>query len=171
MGFEIPFGLSICPRIRAEEDRLTASTSWIQRILMLGLSQRQVVVDRQEQTVTLRQRTAWFFSSVDQIPFAQIAGVTYGYEDEHPFASMFGTHDSVDRYVVGLRVYGREELRLFSFVGEGYVTNNGPLPDWWHWEEYAFDLSGSQARESKVFVQLLAQMMGVTILPSTLTSG
>lgn len=169
MVFETPL-IAVCPRIRAEEDRLTATTSWLFSILTLGLSLRRVVVDRHLQTVIVQQRTAWLFFREQEIPFAQIAAVTYGYEDEHPFALTPGTHDGVDRYLAGLRVFGQDEVRLFSFVGEGTVTNNGPLPDWWYWEEYVVDFTGSQARESRLFVQLLSQMIGVTLEPSTLTS-
>jgi len=169
MALEIPHLLSLSPRIRADESRLMASTPWILRILTLGLWLRLVIVDRSSQTVTLRRRVAWLFLQTEVIPFDQIAGVTYGYEDEHPFAGLFGAHDSLDHYLVGLRVFGREEMRLFSFLGEGMFTNNGPLPDWWYWDEYLADFTGAQARESRLFVQLLSQMIGVTILPSTLS--
>jgi hypothetical protein len=169
MALEIPQLLSLGPRIRAEESRLIASTPWILRILNLGLWQRHVIVDRSSQTVTLHRRVAWLFLRTEDIPFNQIAAVTYGYEDHHPFGGWVGIHDSWDHYVVGLRVYGREEVKLFSFLGEGMVTNNSPLPDWWYWDEFRMDLTGTQACESRVFVQLLSQMMDVTITPSTLS--
>jgi hypothetical protein len=64
---------------------------------------------------------------------------------------------------------GGEEVRLFYFVGDGAFQNDSPLPDWWYWEDYALDRVGSQDRESRMFVQLLSQIIGVAILPSTLT--
>lgn len=169
MAYESRFAFSICPRIKAEEDRLTASTSWFACLLTLGLLWRQVVVDRPSRTVTIDQRTAWLFHQKRHFSFAGIASVTYGYEDANPFAFLFHTHDAIDRYVVGLRVFGKDEVRLFSFIGEGVFTNNGPLPDWWYWDEYVLDFSGTQGRESKLFVQLLSKLIGVTITPSTLT--
>ena len=169
MAYESSFAISVCPRIKADENRLTASTSWLVRIFGLGLLWRQIIVDRGSQTVTVEQRTAWFFQRTHILSFGQIAAVTYGYEDVNPLAIFSSTHDAVDRYVVGLRVVGRDEVRLFSFLGDGVFTNDGPLPDWWYWDDYAADFTGKQARESKLFVQLLSKLIGVTIMPSTLT--
>ena len=44
-------------------------------------------------------------------------------------------------------------------------ADNGPLPDWLYWNEYTFDLSGSQDKESRMFVDLLSKMIGVTVVP------
>ena len=38
-----------------------------------------------------------------------------------------------------------------------------------NWDEYAMDFAGSQERESRAFVQLLSKLIGVSIMPSTLT--
>lgn len=140
------------------------------RVLTLGLLLRRVVVDRESQTIHIERRTCWLFHSARRLPFGRVAAVTYGYEDVHPFAGIASTHDAVDRYIVGLRVAGEEELRLFYFLGDGVFTNDGPLPDWWYWDEYVTDFSGTQERESRLFVQLLSKLIGVTIVPSTLTS-
>ena len=101
--------------------------------------------------------------------FARIVGVTYGYEDVNPFSSLGLVHDAFDRFIIGLRVVGRDEVKLFSFFGDGVFTNNGPLPDWWYWKEIAVDFAGTQERESRLFAQLISRLIGVTILPSTLT--
>jgi len=146
-----------------------ASTSWLVRILSLGFWWRQVVVDRQARTVSIEQRTAWFFRRQEVFSFAQVAAVTYGYEDVNPFAGFSVTHDAVDRYVVGIQIIGSDEVGLFYFLGDGVFTNDGPLPDWWYWDDYYTDFTGTQASESRLFVQLLSQMIGVTITPSTLT--
>jgi len=34
-----------------------------------------------------------------------------------------------------------------------------------YWEDFAFDLSGTQERESKAFVELVCKMIGVTVVP------
>ncbi|MBL9166709.1 MAG: hypothetical protein JNN07_03140 [Verrucomicrobiales bacterium] len=161
--------ISVCPQIQAEGDKLTASTSGFIRILNLGSFSRRVVVDRVARTVTVAQRSAWLLQRERVLSFAEIAAVTYGYDDANPFSVFSTTHDSVDRYVVGLLLVGGEEVRLFSFVGDGSFTNEGPLPDWWYWEEYVLDRTGSQERESRLFVQLLSKMIGVTIAPSSQT--
>ena len=169
MSFETSL-LSFVPRITADENRLIAATSLPFRIATLGLSIRQVTIDRQLQLVTIGDRRAWVWHRRSTFHFREIEAVTYGYDDVSLSAVLQAAHDSVDRFVVGLKPYGRDEVLLFYFVGDGTFTNDGPLPDWWYWEEYATDWSGTQQRESLLFVQLLGKMIGVTTAPSTLTS-
>lgn len=159
---------SVCPSIEADEGHLRASTSWWVRLLSLGSFNRRLVVNREEQTVTFERKVAWFFRRMVSFTFRQIAAVTYGYEDLHPLAWATPSHDGIDRFVVGLKIWGQEEIALFSFVGEGSFTNNGPLPDWWYWKEYLMDFTGSQEGESRLFVVLLSKLIGVRIEPSTL---
>jgi hypothetical protein len=137
--------------------------------LNLGFGSRRVVIDRAAQTVRFTRRTAWFYRRTESIEFRRITAVTYGYEDLNPLAFLGGAHDAIDRYVVGLKLIGADEIRLFSFVGDGVFSNDGPLPDWWYWEEIAMDFAGPQERESRVFVILLSKLIGVTIAPSGLT--
>ncbi|HWY88736.1 MAG TPA: hypothetical protein VNX28_18640, partial [Gemmataceae bacterium] len=58
-------------------------------------------------------------------------------------------------FSVGLRLYGGGERHLFYFFGDGTFTNTGPWPDWIYWEDFAFDMSGTQERESKAFVEVV----------------
>lgn len=71
----------------------------------------------------------------------------------------------MDLVSVGLRLNTREEVHLFSFVGEGSFVNEGIFPDWLHWNEYLFDMKGTQERESRAFVELLCRMLGVSVQP------
>src|SRR6185295_9143682 len=103
----------------------------------------------------------WFFSQSRSVPFRHIAAVTYGYEDVAPWATFTSSHNSVDLFVVGLLLANREEVSLFRFLGDGTFTNDGPLPDWWYWKEFAFDVTGSQERESYFFVQALRNILEV----------
>ena len=77
-------------------------------------------------------------------------------------------HDSFDWFTVGLRLKGDSEFRLFNFIGDGTFGNTGPFPDWLYWDEFAFDFSGSQDKESRVFVDLLSKMIGVKVVPPRL---
>ncbi len=54
---------------------------------------------------------------------------------------------------------------MFNFSGEGTFANHGPWPDWIYWDEFAFDLSGSQESESRTFVDLLSKMLRVPVVP------
>ena len=53
---------------------------------------------------------------------------------------------------------------LFNFIGEGTFANNG-LSDWLYWEQFTFDIGGSQERESRVFVDVLSKMIGASVVP------
>jgi hypothetical protein len=153
----------------ARGETLTASTSLVAICLTLGFCSRRVVIDRATKTVHITRRTAWFFMRTETIEFRRVAAVTYGYEDMSPLAFLGGAHDAVDKFVVGLKLIGADEMRLFSFIGDGVFTNDGPLPDCWYWEEIAMDFAGPQERESRMFVTLLSKLIGVTIAPSGLT--
>ena len=142
-----------------------ARTAWQLLLVTLGCLYREVAVDLKRSEVILRRRYLWFFSRRRRIRFGAIEAVTYGYQD-WGISSWSWAHDSTDVYVVGLRLHGDEEVRLFHFVGDGTFTNESPLPDWMYWEEYLYDVSGTQDRESRVFVELLAKMIGVSVVPA-----
>jgi hypothetical protein len=169
MAIESALAFSICPQIVADEQTLTASTSLVTSCLAFGFGSRRVVIDRAARTVSIRRRTAWFYTRTQLIEFRRIAAATYGYQDLSPLAFLGGAHDAVDRFVVGLKLVGADEVRLFSFIGDGVFSNDGPLPDWWYWEDILMDFAGPQERESRIFVTLLSKLIGVTIAPSTLT--
>jgi hypothetical protein len=157
--------LSVCPRVHKDHGRLIAQTAWRVRLLFLGCLYREVTVDPKAEEVILRRRYFWLLSSRRRIRFRDIEAVTYSYQDWAAGASWSWAHDSVDLYSVGLHLRGGEELRLFYFYGDGTFTNDGPLPDWLYWEEYLCDMSGTQQKESRAFVELLRKMIGVTVVP------
>jgi hypothetical protein len=67
---------------------------------------------------------------------------------------------------VGLRLQDDKFIHLFFFFGDGTFTNDGPLPDWLYWDDYLFDFTGTQEKESRGFVELLRKMIGVHVEPS-----
>src|SRR5438477_5256425 len=129
---------SVCPRVSKSRGRLVARTAWQLLLVTLGCLYREVVIDLKRSEVILRRRYLWLFSRRRRIRFGAIEAVTYGYQD-WGISSWSWAHDSTDIYVVGLRLHGDEEVRLFHFVGDGTFTNEGPLPDWMYWEEYLYD--------------------------------
>ena len=157
---------SFCPRLRKTQGKLVAATAWRLRILTLGWLYRKVVVDPQAQELTIYRRYFWAFPRCRRVPFGAVEAVTYGYQDWAPGASLSWAHDSVDLYSVGLRLHGGEELHLFYFYGDGTFSNEGPLPDWLYWDDYLLDISGTQERESRAFVELLRKMIGVSVVPA-----
>jgi hypothetical protein len=155
--------LSMCPRLRKVEDQLVATTAWRLRLMTLGWLYRKVTVDPEEKVVTIYRRYFWLFSRRRRIPFKHIEAVAYGYKDMAVGASWTWAHDSVDLFAVGLRLQGGEEVHLFYFYGDGTFTNDGPLPDWVYWNDYVFDMTGTQEKESRLYVEVLCKMIGVSI--------
>jgi hypothetical protein len=98
-----------------------------------------------------------------------IDAVTYGYEDIFSEQEWFAfAHDSFDWFTVGLRLRGGVQKHLFHFIGEGTFSSHGPWPEWVYWGDYALDLSGSQEKESRAFVEVLSKLVGVPVVPPRL---
>jgi hypothetical protein len=156
---------SIGPRIREDGGRLVATTAWRYRLLTLGTSLRRVVVDAEDQVVRIRRRSVWLFRREKTIPFSAIKGVTYGYDPWSPGSLFSWSYDSLDIYSVGLSLRNGDDVHLFNFLGDGTFTNDGPLPDWMYWRDFAGDLVGTQDQDSKAFAELLSRAVGVPITP------
>jgi hypothetical protein len=161
--------LSVCPRIESRDGQLIGTTSGWVRFLSLGLLSRRVVVDGDERLVQIVDRRLWFFRRTRTYFFGELSAVTYGYEHLGWLGLFSPGSDGLDRFVVGLKPAGRDEVRLFNFVGEGTFTNQGDLPDWWYRYEYAWDWAGTQEGESRLYARLLSKMVGVSLEPSRLT--
>jgi hypothetical protein len=100
-----------------------------------------------------------------EVRFESIEAVAYAYTDMAMGAPLVWADDSGDLFSVGLRLYGGDEVHLFYFVGDGTFSNDGPLPNWLYWDDYLFDRSGTQERESRGFVDLLSKLIGVSVVP------
>src|SRR5438552_1205170 len=106
--------LCVGPRIWKRGHRLVARSGWKTRLLTLGLSNKELVVDPKAREVHLRRRRFWFWRRGTRIRFDTIAGVIYRYGDGsvRPWG---GAGDTFDIYSVGLRLHGDEEVHLFAF--------------------------------------------------------
>ena len=158
--------LSIGPRISKLDGKLFASTARRLQWLTLGLCLRRVVVDPQQQELTIVGRYFWFFRTRRRVRFREIEAVTYGYQDWAMGACLDWAHDSLDLYSVGLRLYDGDDLGLFHFFGDGAFIHDGTWPDWMYWEGCLLDMSGTQDRDSRLFVDLLSKMIGVGVVPA-----
>jgi len=157
--------LAICPRISRSGERIEATTAWRLRLLTLGMMFRRVVIDPQRDKLLIESRWLWLIRRRRVIRFARVQAITYGYEDLSPDGFFSLAHDSYDSFTVGLRLMDDSEVRLFTFHGDGTFVNTSTWPDWLFWDEYALDLSGSQQQESRLFVDLLSEMIGVSVVP------
>jgi hypothetical protein len=160
--------LSITPRIRGDAGGLTVTTSRVAQLLMLAARFRRVRIDVRERTVTIEDRSWWFRKRSRVILFDEVSAVSYGYE-EWSWSPQFSARDPIDRFVVGLKLKWGEEVGLFWFAGDGTFRNEGSLPDWVYWKEIAFDVSGTQEQESRMFARVLGKILGAPLGPSTLT--
>lgn len=160
--------LALCPRICKRDECIFVSTAWRASVLSLGTVFRQVVINPRTRKLIITSRYLWLISRSREIPFSAIRAVTYGHEDMSLGSVFSFAHDSFDWFTVGLRLNDDSELRLFNFIGDGTFVNTGPFPDWLYWDEFAFDFSGSQDKESRVFVDLLCKMIGVRVVPPRL---
>ncbi|MFN0195811.1 MAG: hypothetical protein ACKVT0_03650 [Planctomycetaceae bacterium] len=157
--------LSICPRIRKQGERLVISTSIFVWLLFLGSLYRIVLVDPSGQWIAVNSRYLWFIRRRRKIPFTSILAITYGYEDVSADSWFSSTYNTYDWFKVGLRLNDESEVHLFNFVGEGSFVNESVLPDWFFWADYTFDITGAQESESRLLVDLLAQMINVKVIP------
>jgi hypothetical protein len=155
----------MCPRVRKADGCLVASSGWQFLVLTFGLFYRKVIVDPKRQEVTIYRRYLWVLPRRRRVRFRAIEAVTYGYQDWAADASWSWSHHSVDLFSVGLRLHGNDEVHLFYFYGDGTFTNDGPFPDWLYWDNYLFDVCGTQEKESKAFVELLSKMLDVSVVP------
>ncbi|MCA8996576.1 MAG: hypothetical protein KDA80_06320 [Planctomycetaceae bacterium] len=156
--------LSANPVIRKRPPGIVASTSWWWRVLLLGLSLRTVVIDLRSEKVRVTSRYLWFLRFHKNYSFRYVNGITYGYSNLSTESLFRSTHDTFDRFSVGLKLVGEEEVPLFDFVGEGTFVNDGSLPDWLYWDDYAFDFSGTQESESRLFAELMSNLLDVPIV-------
>ncbi len=157
---------STCPRVEKVRGRLVARTALHFRIMTLGTVCREVVVDPKEEVVRVRRRYGWFFKRAFRIPFGSVRAVTYGYAGTGGEQGWWwGAHDTKDCFSVGLRLSDFREVHLFSFLGEGPFVNYGPWPDWLYWQEYLFDLRGTQDAESRAYAEALSRLIGAPVEP------
>jgi hypothetical protein len=154
---------SICPRISRESGCLVARTAWRVRILLFGSYIRTVSVDPYKKLVTVHGRWLWFITKRRIVRFDRIRAVIYGHQDISIAALWSWAHDSSDEFFVHLHLHGGQEIRLFSFVGSGQFVNDGPMPDWYYWQEYMTDVVGTQEDESRRYAELVAAMTGTEV--------
>ena len=156
--------LSVGPRIAKQDGKLVATTSWPVLLLTLFLLRRTVVVDPKQRMIRIRRRSCWLFLRQQSIPFKRVRSVTYSYEDMNPFTEFGLAGDTFDAYSVKLRLHSGKEVDLFQFPGEGEFSNRlRVLPDWFYWDEYLTDLTGTQATASKRYVELLQKLLQVPL--------
>ncbi len=155
--------LTIAPRIQHRGAGLVAETSLAGYFAGLTLLRKRVEVDPKAGVFRLSRRTLWFFESNREIRFDEVRRITYKYSDLKLFQSRH-VHDPLDCYTVGLELMNGEELRLFRFIGDGAAYNAGYLPDWCHFRDLTFDASGTQERESRIFVQALEEITGIALV-------
>jgi hypothetical protein len=152
--------LSMSPKISKESGKLIARTSGRFALLTFGLRWRKVVIDPKHQKVIITRRSLWFFERRRVIPFRFIESISYGYNDVSGTSDWGGAGQTFDLFRISLRLADQETVPLFSFFGRGSFDNNSVMPDWWYWSEYTTSVSGTQEQESRLYAELLKEMIG-----------
>jgi hypothetical protein len=153
------------PRIRHEPSKIIAETGWLTLILLLGTVYRRVTVNREKAKITITSRYLWLIRRRRGIKFAWVKAITYGYTSLTTESMTSLAYDSKDCFKVGLRLIDETEVHLFSFVGDGEFINDSGLPDWMFVFPRLVDSVGDQQWQSKKLVDILASMLGTTIVP------
>jgi hypothetical protein len=154
------------PTFRKKGRKLIVTSSRLTRLLSLGLFNRTMTVDPDRKVIVVRDQRFWFDERVERYPFDLITGVSFHLGGLNHDPSLF-TSDRLESYSVGLKLYGQSDpdVHLFRFVGEGRMSNNGPLPDWVYWYEDLTDIVGTHEEEAQHFVKVLGWVLMKPIVP------
>jgi hypothetical protein len=158
---------SVGPQFRRRGRKLIVRTNPRTRVLTLGLSDRTMVVDPDRRVLTVRDRRFWFGNRVERYPFDLIAAVSFHLRSGFDRDSSLFTTDRTEGYAVGLKLHGTADpdVHLFWFVGEGRMTNVGPLPDWVYWLDSLTDVCGTHEEEAQQFVTALGWVLKKPLVP------
>ena len=151
--------LSIGPKVWSEGHVLCARTDLITIFTRLGIYWISFRADIPARTFHVT-RHYLAFSSTRSLPFDRVRRIIYNYHDTFGFLGWLGAaRDSRDHYRIGLETWDDEEIMLFDWVGEGEFRNDSIWPDFVYWKEFAFDMTGTQKKESLLFYDALCAMI------------
>jgi len=158
--------LAIKPRVWVEGELLKARTSFLGRLFCLFAASRYLIVDRRRRKIGFERRTFWFLVNRCAIPFERVHYIDLDFSScGTSWGSGFGgveRTDQVERFNVSLVLRDpEEEVRLFSFVGEGSCETGlaGVLLR----GDSFIDHAGDQAEAAHEFLDLLKEWLGVSI--------
>ncbi|MBS1709467.1 MAG: hypothetical protein JSS65_12205 [Armatimonadetes bacterium] len=154
--------VSASPRVRRDNDCLIVRSSINSQFFCLGAAAKTLVVEPARRRLAVTYRSFWLYRRTKHVEFDWIREVTFDYNDLG-----FGgwARRSEDLYTTGLTLQSGEWVELFKFYGEGDFQNDGPLPDWWYWEDHLMThvVKGDQEGSSFRFVDLLSNLTGAPI--------
>lgn len=155
---------AIAPRVWWEEGRLHARTSMFWQGASLGAWRKEVIVDPAQRAVVVATRTFWLATDERHVPFDAISHVAYRHAGLAtgwlgPFAGSRSGEatDGVESYSVALVLHDRDEIHLFSFMGEDARQTGvvGVLLG-----DDVVDVRGDQQESSLRYVDALMELTG-----------
>ena len=156
--------LSFGGSVTKQDGRLVVRSGFVGAALTLGAFRMTASFDPGDRTVRITRRRFWA-ARRRRIGFDMVEALTYGYENVALLPGLSYGHRAIDLFAVGLRLLDREEIALASFAGPGAFVNDGPLPDWMFWDEFAFDHVGNQESRARAVVDVMSAMIGVPVVP------
>ena len=152
---------SLQPSVWRRGKQLSATTSWLLRVLTLGAYARTIHVDGEARYIYLHERRFWLFVRSRVVPFKAIARVRYDFGELPILIDRTGrAHDTVEAFRVSLELKESEEqVPLTTFYGSGAAGDLFTLAC----DDTLLDLEGTQADDSRTFVAQLCELTGVTL--------
>lgn len=154
------------PRLRFGPDELVVVTSWIVRLISAFSYNMEIRANRRAQVVFLEETKFWFLLKRRVVRFRDIDHVKYSFRDAPTSWDLLGRiHDTVESFTVGLALKDSTEvIAVARFAGEGAA---GGVSTWLLGDDL-LDLEGTQADDSRRFVEELCKILDVSLGPAAL---
>jgi len=157
--------LSMAPKVIVTDSEVSIRDNLLGRILRCFFSSRNVLVASPAKQVTIKERRWWLFTTTYVLDFSEIDYLDY---DAAEYTTSIGfnfrsfqSQDSLERFTVALVTKDEGYYELCNYVGEGSVENG------WYGVimggDNMLDLAGTQQQDSRNFVNLLCDRIGIQI--------
>lgn len=157
--------LTLRPSIRETDDALVIKTGFLTALITLFLKRTRIEISLSKRTVSFTQRVAYFFSSCQEMSFADVGHIDYDYDSMGTSwgwtSSIFGRQDQVESYSISLVTVTGSKHFVCAFRGEGSVSTGwtGVLLG----DDSLLDFEGSQQSESRKLAEYIAELLETRI--------
>ncbi len=158
---------AISPKVWNEGRTLYARTALLWMLLTLFAWRKEVRVNAVSKTILIQWRILWLFKKERAIHFKDISHLDYSFGSMSTAWDWFGnSHDQIESYRVGLVLNNRDEIHLFSFMGEGAINTGliGVLAG-----DSLYDIQGDQGDRSLGYIDALRAATNKELSPPSIS--